>query len=788
VGYKQPADDVARILDAPPAPMVVPDPRGSRLLLADREPHPPVALLARPHLKLAGVRVDPELGGQRCTVRIAAMRLQSVDGGQPVPVALPDDRSFGLAHWSPDGRWLAAVRHLGEDGKELWIVDAATGEARCVEGVRLVDTLARGVGPELPGQPPSPLRWTGDGRLLTLAAAGPRPTVAEPPPAPRVEETDGKRSQMQTFQDLLVTGEDDDRFEAFATARLIGLDPATGAVAPLGEPGLICRFVPSPDGRYLLVERIRPPFSHRVPWTHFPRELTVCDAAGTPVATIADLPVADEVPRQGVPAGPRMVGWQANRDAVLIGFEALDGGDPTRPAEHRDRVLRWTEPFSAAPEEVLRMRHRVVDGTWLERADELLLTEWDRDRRWATTWLVDLRAPGDRRPVFDLSVNDAYGDPGSPVMRMTPSGHHVAVQEDGALFLAGAGASEEGDRPFLDRFDLATGATERLHRSPADAYERFVCFAGDRRDRIVIQRETPVEPPNLHLLDLDGDRVPLSAYADPQPELAGASRQIVRYRRDDGVPLSGLLHLPPGWAPGGPRLPVLLWAYPTEYSDSGTAGQVRGSDRTFPRLEGATPLWLLIRGWAVLTASMPVIGDPETMNDTYVEQVVASARAAIDLLDEMGVADRDRVVAAGHSYGGFMTANLLAHSNLFRAGVARSGAYNRTLTPFGFQAERRSYWEAPDVYHRLSPFSHADRIRAPLLLVHGAEDGNSGTFPIQSERLFQAIQGHGGTARLVILPFEDHAYRARESILHVIAELFDWTERHAGAREPAPVP
>lgn len=777
------------MVQAPPPPAIVPSPDGTRLLLVEREPHPPVSLLARPFLRLAGVRVDPAAGGLRCTARIAALRLQPVAGGRPVAVGLPDDRSFGLPVWSPDGSRLAVVRHFGEDGKELWIVEAATGEARPVAGVRIADTLAPPIGTVLPGQPPAPVRWAPEGRLLALAAPDGRPRgAASPAPVgPHVEETDGKRSQMHTFQDLLTTVEDDRRFEELATSRLVRVDPATGAVEPVGEPGLLFRCDPSPDGRFLLVAEVRPPFSHRVPWPYFARRVSVRDPAGAPVATIADLPVTDEVPRHGVPVGPRQVHWQAHREAVVIAVEALDGGDPVRPAEHRDRLLRWTEPFTGGPGEALRTRHRVVDRLWLERPDHVLLTEWDRDRRWRTTWLVDLEAPGSRRAIFDLSVNDAYGDPGSPVRRVTASGHEVALQDGEAIYLAGTGAGQEGDRPFLDRLDLATGAADRLHRCGIDAFERFVCFAGDRRDRIVVQRETPVEPPNLHLLDLAGDRRPLSAYPHLHPELAGAVRRLVRYRRDDAVPLSGLLHLPPGWRPGDRRLPVLLWAYPMDYSDPDTAGQVRGSDRTFMRLEGATPLWLLLRGWAVLSASMPVIGDPETMNDTYVEQVVASARAAIDALDEMGVVDRRRVVVSGHSYGGFMTANLLAHTDLFAAGVARSGAYNRTLTPFGFQTERRSFWEAPDVYHRVSPFAHADRIRAPLLLIHGAADGNSGTYPIQSERLFQAIQGHGGTARLVILPFEDHAYRGLESILHVVAELFDWTERHAPAREPEPV-
>ncbi|HEY4026503.1 MAG TPA: prolyl oligopeptidase family serine peptidase [Candidatus Dormibacteraeota bacterium] len=772
--------------------MAAPSPDGSRLLLIEPEPNPPVMLLGRPHLALGGVRVDPATGGLRCTSRIASFRVLPVDGRPEVPLRLPDDRSFGVPVWSPGGRWLALARHFGGGlgtGKELWTVDAASGEARAVPGLGVTDTLS---GPSwtpdtvaLPGQPLPMLRWAPDGRLLAAAVPSGRPPLARAamPEGPYVEDTNGKRSQAQTFQGLLASAEDDRLFQLAATSQLVRVDPASGAVERIGEPGLLYRFEPSPDGRWLLVERLQPPFSHRVPWSDFACRSEVWDAAsGRPVALVADRPVADEVPRHGVPTGARGVRWLANRDATLTWIEALDGGDPTVEAPHRERLLRWDAPFREAPEEALRMRHRIVDRRWLAAPERLLLTELDIDRRWRTTWFVDLADPDARRVLFDLSVNDAYGDPGAPLMALRPSGHTVVRQDGDAIYLTGAGASREGARPFLDRYDLATGQTQRLFQSAADAYERFVCFAGGARDRIVIERESPTEPANLHVVSGSGDRRPLTPRPDPHPEL-GATTRLIRYRRDDGVPLSGLLALPPGWCPGGPPLPLLLWAYPLDYSDPATAGQVRGSERTFTRVEGASPLWLLFRGWAVVYASMPVIGDPETMNDTFVDQVVASARAAVDELAESGVVDRRRVVVGGHSYGGLMTATLLAHSDLFAAGIARSGAYNRTLTPFGFQTERRSYWEAPDVYHRVSPFSHADRIRAPLLLIHGAADNNPGTFPIQSERLFQAIQGHGGTARLVVLPFEDHSYLSRESVLHVIAEMLDWTERHAPARE-----
>lgn len=794
VAYKVPPPDVLRIFDAPRTPSAMPSPDRTRMLLVEAEPYPPIALLARPFLRLAGVRVDPAAHGARWTDRIASMRVLSLDSGSEVRLRLPEDRSCGVPVWSPDGRLLALVRHL-DGGKELWLADPASGEAWPLAGLQVNDTLADSYGGDVGGIPEPMLDWTGDGRLLSLAVPTGRtpPLRSAVPVGPRVEEANGKYSQMRTYQDLLAGEEDERLFEYYATSQLVSVDTGTGAIEPLGQPGLIYRFESSPDDRYLLIERLQRPFSYRVPWDCFAHRVEVWDSSGRTVRTVAELPVSDEIPRQGVATGPRDAGWQANRDAVLVWKEALDGGDPTVEVPHRDRLVRLAAPFAGEPAEALRTAHRLVRRLWMPKADHAQITEWDRDRRWRTTWLVDLSDPqGSRRLLFDLSVNDAYGDPGWPVFEPLPSGYRVVLVEDGAIFLNGYGAGEEGARPFLDRFDLATGRAERLFECATDCFEEVICFAGGSRRRIVVQRESPAEPPNLLLADLEtGERSPLTAFADPSPELRTAATQLVRYRREDGVRLSGTLHLPPGREPGR-RLPLLIWAYPHDYSDAATAGQVRGSDRTFLQLQGASPLWLLLRGWAVLFASLPVVGDPETMNDTFVEQVVASAGAAIDELHRMGIADRRRVVVTGHSYGGFMTVTLLAHSDLFAAGIARSGAYNRTLTPFGFQAERRSYWEVPDVYHRLSPFAYADRVKAPLLLIHGAEDDNSGTHTIQSERLFQAIQGTGGTARLVVLPLEDHRYSARESVLHVLAEMLEWVERHvplepeAEGASPAP--
>jgi dipeptidyl aminopeptidase/acylaminoacyl peptidase len=475
-----------------------------------------------------------------------------------------------------------------------------------------------------------------------------------------------------------------------------------------------------------------------------------------------------------------LVGWQPLQPTTLIWTEALDGGDPIKKVPHRERIMRLSAPFAGAPEEVLKIKHRYSGLGWTARKNEALLSEYDRDRRWRTTSFVDLASPAStQKVVFDLSVNDAYNDPGMPVYEIRGNGDRVTLQDGDWIYLVGSGASETGDRPFLDKMNLKTLKKERLYRSGETSYERLISFVKASRSSILSRYETKADPPNYFLVDLkSGRRAKLTDFQDPAPQVTRIRKELVKYSRRDGVPLSGTLYLPPDYKQGT-RLPLLIWAYPLEYSDADTAGQVRGSTQTFTRLTGPSPLFFAIEGYAVLNdATMPVVGDPETVNNTYIEQISDSARAAIEKLDAMGVIDPKRVCITGHSYGAFMTANLLAHTDLFAAGIARSGAYNRSLTPYGFQTERRSYWEATDLYTKLSPFTFAHKINEPLLLIHGEADNNSGTFPIQSERLFEALRANRGTARLVLLPHESHGYRARESVLHVLAEMLEWADRY----------
>ncbi|HVK03785.1 MAG TPA: prolyl oligopeptidase family serine peptidase, partial [Armatimonadaceae bacterium] len=618
-----------------------------------------------------------------------------------------------------------------------------------------------------------------------------RPPV---PPGPVVEETAGKFTKAATYQDLLGDEYDARLFEHYATTQIARVDTDSGKITPVGKPDLYLGVAPSPDEKFLLVSRLKRPFSYRVPYFYFARTVEVWNAdSGQSIRTIADLPVSDEVPPQGVTTGPRSITWQAKKPATLLWVEALDEGDPLKKVPHRDKVLTASAPFTTreAPREVLRLQHRYSGWDWTDREDEVFVAEYDRDRRWRTTYFLDLKDPDkSKRVLFDLSVNDAYNDPGAPIYTLKPDGERVMLQDGDFIYLAGRGASPEGDRPFLDKMNLVTGAKERLFQSDTESYESFLAFPDtERRDVILTSYQTTKQPVNYYRHDLKaGKRVALTDFKDPHPQITGLSKELVKYQREkDGVPLSGTLYLPPDYDPkSGKKLPLVVWAYPQEFSDASTAGQVRGSTRTFTRLAGTSPLWFVTQGYAVLyDATMPVVGDPETMNDTFVEQIVGAAKAAIDELDKRGIIDRNRVLVSGHSYGAFMTANLLAHSDLFAAGIARSGAYNRTLTPFGFQSERRSYWEARDVYHNLSPFTFANQVKEPILLIHGQADNNPGTYTVQSERYYQALQANGATARLVLLPYESHGYQARESILHVLAEMFEWADKYVKNRPPA---
>ena len=780
-GWQTPPEEVMEVLHAPQLPRVWTSPTGEHLLLADPVVYPPLAEYAAPMHKLAGIRVDPVVGNIHGRHGGTSPRLVKVEGGAETPLSLSEDAEVHGVSWTADGqRFALTVRHADHMG--LW-VGSVNGDLKKIEEVAVNQLLGTGV------------KWLPDQMRLLVRRF---PEWGSPPEAPAIpagpeilEGVGATARSTYESRNLLETAHDDALFSYFATSELVVVDPNNGTLKTLGEPAVYATADFSPDGSFLLVEYLVGPWSHAVPWWRFAHEIEVWDTNGRPIGTVASSPLADEVPIHGVALGPRSVSWRATAPHELYWVEALDGGNPVAEAEHRDRLMRLKAPFTGKPEEVFKAEHRIFNWQrgWGAEGGTLMLSQFERIRRWAYTWLLDVDK-GTSRLWFDLNVSDRYNSPGSALYRIQPNGIRVLRQNGNSVYFSGSGATKQGDRPFLDLRSMETGEVERLFRGKADRYEYFVAFAGDE-DHFVMSSESAVDVPNYYLATLgkvidtaEGEasrsltRKPITRFEDPTPQLRQIEKRLVRYERADGVPLSFQLMLPPGYQEGT-RLPTVLYAYPLEYSDPSTAGQVRGSTQRFSRFRGPSHLFFLLQGYAVLDrTAMPMIGDPETTYDTFVPQLVDDAEAAVAKAIEIGVADPERIGIIGHSHGGLMVANLLAHTDLFSAGIARSGSHNKTMQPFGFQSERRSLFEARDVYIQLSPTFFADQVNEPVLIIHGNEDSNPGTLTIQSEVFFEAVRGSGGTARLVLLPFEDHGYRARESVEHVLWEQIRWFDEY----------
>ena len=775
--YQVPSQVLVDIVDAPPTPGVSVGPGAEWLLLQQGPSLPPISELAEPELRIAGMRISPQTNGpSRGRYSLSLTFLKMADLSE-VPVAgLPAGARIGGVRWSPDGQWISFT-NTTDDGIELWVAPVGEGTAKRLVDAKVNLTMVRG-----------PV-WMPDSRTLIVPLVpdgrGAAPTESKVPTGPVIQENIGKTAPAPTYQDLLKTPYDADLFEYYATGQLVAVT-VDGTVSKIGEPGIIGDVSPSPNGSFLLIETVHRPFSYLVTARSFPTRIEVTDLQGNPVHLVADLPLQEEIPRGrgSVPTGPRSVSWRADAPATLAWVEALDGGDGNRDVAERDRVFVLAAPFDGEPQTLATLGDRYGGIRWGNDNLALVTEYWWRTRH-SRQWIVRPSRPGSEPELlWEGSSEDRYNDPGSPMMRDNAAGMSVLLTADNGrtLFLRGQGASPEGDRPFVDKFDLRSKKATRIFRSEAPYYEAPIEILDDRGQQLLTSRESQEDPPNYFVRDLrrNTDRQ-ITSFPNPTPQLEGMQKELIQYERADGVALSGTLYLPAGYDPqrDGP-LPLFIWAYPREFVDAAAAAQVTGSPYRFTRLGGwSTPIWVAL-GYAVLDgATMPIVSqNGAEPNDTYVEQLVASAEAAVDEMVQRGVAERGRIGVGGHSYGAFMTANLLSHSQAFAAGIARSGAYNRTLTPFGFQNEERTYWEAPDVYHEMSPFMHADLVNAPLLLIHGEADNNSGTFPIQSERYYAALKGLGKTTRLVLLPYESHGYTARQSILHMLWEMESWLDTY----------
>jgi dipeptidyl aminopeptidase/acylaminoacyl peptidase len=786
-GYKKPPKEVLDILNAPVTPNASVSPTRDNMLLLTGLRYPPLADLAQPMLRLAGRRINPASNSPHRLQYSVALTLKRIGDGSEVKIELPPVAKVTDIEWSDDGKHFAFLNTTA-NRVELWVGDSATGKIHNLKGVAINSTLG------------NPLSWTPDNHTLLVQlippARGAAPATPSVPEEPITQESSGRPGPVRTYEDLLKSPHDEDLFEYYATSQLALVDSNTGRATPLGEPAIFQGVDLAPDGHHVLITRLQRPFSYLYPDAAFPKEVEVWDTNGKLVYKVASLPLADEVPIDGVIAGPRSVRWRPNQPATLVWVKALDRGDPKKKVPHRDSVLTLRAPFTTQPVELFKTENRFTNASFGEKTGLMLFSDFERDKRLVRTFVFDADKP-ETPPKLVLSRNqqDRYKDPGTPVTRTGDSGTPGAraagdqrgiLQNGDWIYLTGNGASPEGDRPFLDRFNVQTFKTERIFRSDADRYETVVALLSDNAGRFITRSESPTEAPNYFIRSTAELALaqPLTKFPDPTPQLRGIKKQLVTYKRADGVQCSFTLYLPPNYKEGT-RLPTVVWAYPIEFNDPSTAGQVSGSTQRATSITGPSHLFFLLEGYAVLdNATMPVVGTPETVNNTYIEQIVMSAKAAIDKATEMGVTDPDRVGVGGHSYGAFMTANLLAHSDLFRAGIARSGAYNRTLTPFGFQNERRTIWEAPELYLKVSPFMFASKINEPILMTHGEADDNTGTFPIQSERMYQALKGNGATVRLVMLPHEAHGYAGRESIEHVLYEMISWFDKYVKNAPP----
>jgi dipeptidyl aminopeptidase/acylaminoacyl peptidase len=834
--YQTPPADLVKILEAPANPVTSISPSRQWVLVTVSDPRTiTISDMADSAYYLAGskIRANPDYRVENIGIRSGSV--SSIDGRIERTLQVPAGGRLGSTEWSTGGDLLAyttisngamsveildpasgrtrrvtgsglsgRIRDLdwSRDGKHLaftvttaagtalWVADGSSGTARRLTPSTMNFTTARGNMVDDPGcnwingkEPLVCRLWAANRGMLQKASDVPTGVI--------VQESYGRSAPARTYEYLLQGPGDEALFDHYFTDQisLVALD---GKITPIGAPGIHIRVDPSPDGKYLLVETVQRPYSYQVPMDVFPSRTEVWNLGGKVLREIRNSHVAEEAPsaRDAVLPGIRIVNWRPDAPATLVMVEALDKGNPRTVVPKRDQVSLLSAPFTGSATPFIQTEYRYGGIAWVSPNTAFVIDRLSRGAR-QRVWMIDPSAPNaPAKLIVDRSAEDRYSNPGAWVYVLDPvSDRFVPLRSsDGRyLYLRGDGASPEGERPFIDRFDITTGKTERLWQSTAPTYEQVLQVVDRDANRIITQRESPTDPPNVFVRDLRNKSLTqITKLADPAPYFANVKSELITYTRPDGVKLSATLYLPPGYDKSQGRLPFFFWAYPREFQSATAASQLAGSPYQFKRPGRQNYLMLLMHGYGVLDGpTMPIVGsNGKEPNDSYVEQLVASAQAAVDKIVDMGVADRDRIGIGGHSYGAFMTVNLLAHSDIFRTGIAESGAYNRTLTPFGFQAEPRTYWEAPEVYNAMSPFNYANKIKAPVLLIHGQRDDNSGTFPIQSERLFAAIKGNGGNVRYVQLPLEPHGYTAIETQRHLLWEYINWLDKYVKNAPP----
>lgn len=774
LSYQEPPKEIIELVEAENTPSIVLSNKGDIMLLLDRPDYMTIEEASQPVMGLAGLRINTNNNTAVGTSAFSNIKIKNLHNDELRNVSgLPTSlKAFDIKFNNDASKF--AFLNANTASVELWIVDVATANARRIDGIEINAILG------------TSYLWKNNGQSLLalsiLKNRGVAPGASVTPKGPVIQDNDGEVAAARTYQNLLKSNDDSKLFDYYLTSQLKEIS-LLGDLKNIGNPSVYKNFSLSPDNNYILLQEIVKPYSYLVPVSAFAYDVSVIDHMGKLVKRVYSSELAENVPLgfDSTVPGSRSFNWRADQEATLYWVEALDEGNSRKKVEYRDAVMTLKAPFTDKAQVYFKTSRRFAGITWSEKDYAIVSERWRSTRQQSAT-LINSKDGKTIKQIMDRSSEDTYTDPGRFVMTRNSNDKSVLLLDDKkqpVVFSISQGSSDEGDQPFLMRWDLMSNQTDTLFRSKAPYYEMPIFF--NNTGKLILSRESTDDVPNYYAVDLKKkSEKALTEFKNPYPSLVGVQKSQIEYVREDGLTLGGTLYLPKGYKPEDGSLPLLMWAYPREFKTAAAAGQVKGSPYRFVRLSWGSPIYWVNRGYAILdNADMPIVGEGDAEpNDTFVKQLEQNAKAAIDFLVDKGIADRNRVAVGGHSYGAFMTANLLAHTDLFAAGLARSGAYNRTFTPFGFQAEERTYWEAPEVYYEMSPFSYANTIKTPLLLIHGMDDENSGTFPIQSERLYNAIKGHGGTTRLVMLPKEFHGYRARESILHTLWEMDRWLEKH----------
>ncbi len=783
LGYQEPPKEIKELVDAPQAPLVRIDSKGENAVLIYRDAYKSIAELSEKELRLGGLRINPKTNiGSRTTFynNIKVKKAYSKDTKQVT--GLPANAKIANFSWSPDEKMMSFT-HSTETGVEVWVLNVENGSAKKLTEARVNANMR------------TPIAWFSDSKslLVKMLPANRKElinTAEAVPTGPTISVSSGAKAQNRTYQDLLKNPNDEQNFEQLALSDIkkVTMDGNSSDWLPTA---MYTNMSFSPNGEYVMVSKIERPFSYLVTYRRFPSKTDIYDKNGSLVQNVMDVPLTEVLPKgfMAVREGRRSMQWRDDQPATLVWAEALDGGDPENKVEYRDEVFQLSAPFSGEGKSILKTVGRFSGIQWGNEKTAVGYDYWWNTRNTKMYLFDPSNSKKAAKVLADRNYQDRYSDPGSFVTNKNKFNKEVLSIVDGNAFLMGDGLSEKGQFPFVDKINLKSQEKTRVYESEyTDKLETLYSALDMGKGDILIRMESPSEFPNYYKRNIykKNDLTPITFFENPFKSLQGVSKEVINYKREDGLDLSGTLYLPVGYdKEKKEKMPMILWAYPREYKDKQSAGQTTANPNRFTYPYYGSPIYWVTRGYVVLDgAAFPIVGEgDEEPNDTFRKQLVANAKAAIDAVDALGYIDRNRVGVGGHSYGAFMVANLLSHSGLFAAGIARSGAYNRTLTPFGFQSEQRSYWDSPETYYTMSPFMHADKMKTPLLMIHGEADNNAGTYPMQSERYFNALKGLGATARLVMLPKESHGYRAKESIMHVLWEQDQWLETYVKNRE-----